>query len=51
MGYNLFIGFEARWLASNELTQYGFSQLFQEIVEKEFPNGGSYMGLKSAIGL
>jgi len=35
----------------NELTNYGFSELFQDIVKKEFPNAGNYMGLKSSIGL
>jgi len=35
----------------NELTNYGFSELFKDIVKKEFPNAGNYMGLKSEIGL
>ncbi len=34
-----------------ELTQKGFSETFQALVEQDFPNAGSYMGPKSAIGL
>ena len=42
---------DVKFIDINELTNYGFSELFQDIVKKEFPNAGNYMGLKSAIGL
>lgn len=35
----------------SELENYGFSKKFQEIVQNNFPNKGSYMGAKSNIGL
>lgn len=34
-----------------ELTAKGFSQRFQDLVMQDFPGAGSYMGLKSNIGL
>jgi ADP-ribose pyrophosphatase YjhB (NUDIX family) len=34
-----------------ELTKYGFSEKFKDIVLNEFPNSGSYVGLKENIGL
>lgn len=42
---------DVKFIEINELTRYGFSELFQDLVRKEFPNAGNYMGLKSAIGL
>jgi ADP-ribose pyrophosphatase YjhB (NUDIX family) len=35
----------------DQLESKGFSKKFQEIVSDNFPNKGSYMGLKSNIGL
>jgi mutator protein MutT len=34
-----------------ELTKYGFSEKFKDIILNEFPNSGSYVGLKENIGL
>lgn len=34
-----------------QLHTKGFSKKFQSLVENDFPNSGSYMGPKSAIGL
>jgi ADP-ribose pyrophosphatase YjhB (NUDIX family) len=42
---------DVKWVNINELSNYGFSEKFQEIVLKSFPDSGSYMGLKSTIGL
>lgn len=42
---------DVKFIEINELTNYGFSELFQDLVKKDFPNAGNYMGLKSAIGL
>ena len=42
---------DVKMININELTKYGFSELFQDIVEKGFPNAGNYMGSKTAIGL
>lgn len=42
---------DVKFIEISELTNYGFSELFQDLVKKEFPNAGNYMGLKSAIGL
>jgi hypothetical protein len=42
---------DVKMITINELTKYGFSELFQDIVEKGFPSAGNYMGMKSAIGL
>ncbi len=35
----------------SDLQNKGFSSKFQQIVENDFPQSGSYMGPKSAIGL
>jgi len=35
----------------SELKNKGFSEKFQQLVEDDFPDAGSYMGPKSAIGL
>ena len=43
--------YDVKMININELTKYGFSELFQDLVENAFPNAGNYMGLKSAIGL
>jgi ADP-ribose pyrophosphatase YjhB (NUDIX family) len=42
---------DVKFIDINELINYGFSELFQDIVKKEFPSAGNYMGLKSSIGL
>ena len=34
-----------------ELTEYGFSETFEQLVQDGFPEAGSYKGLKSMIGL
>ncbi|MGO4108481.1 NUDIX hydrolase [Paenibacillus sp. YAF4_2] len=34
-----------------ELTEYGFSEIFEQLVQDGFPEAGSYQGLKSNIGL
>jgi hypothetical protein len=34
-----------------KLAAYGFSENFMAIVQKGFPESGSYKGLKSNIGL
>lgn len=43
--------YDVKMIDINKLTEYGFSELFQDIVKRGFPNAGNYMGLKSAIGL
>lgn len=42
---------DVKFVNVTELTDYGFTDLFQEIVEASFPNAGNYMGPKSSIGL
>ncbi len=42
---------EVAFVPIAELTGKGFSQKFQNIVTSGFPDAGSYMGPKSAIGL
>ena len=39
------------FVSPDSLISYGFSQLFTNIVANSFPNSGTYMGLKSNIGL
>ena len=34
-----------------ELTEYGFTEKFKNIVENNYPLSGSYLGLKEKIGL
>lgn len=43
--------YDVKMVDINELTEYGFSEVFQDIVKNRFPNAGNYMGLKSSIGL
>jgi len=43
--------YDVKMVDIDELTNYGFTELFRDIVKREFPNAGNYMGLKSAIGL
>ena len=42
---------EARMVPVDSLTDYGFSERFQGIVEAGFPNSGTYQGAVSDIGL
>lgn len=35
----------------DDITKHGFSDVFQTLVQNNFPNKGSYPGPKSAIGL
>lgn len=42
---------EIRMVPVAELTEYGFSAAFAELVRGGFPDAGSYRGHKSAIGL
>lgn len=42
---------DVRMVYIKELTNYGFSEKFKDIVLNEFPNCGSYVGLKENIGL
>ncbi|WP_406242551.1 NUDIX hydrolase [Tissierella carlieri] len=42
---------DVKFIDIDDLTNYGFSELFQDIIKKGFPNAGNYMGEKSAIGL
>lgn len=43
--------YDVKMVEIDELTNYGFSELFRDIVKREFPNAGNYMGMKSTIGL
>jgi ADP-ribose pyrophosphatase YjhB (NUDIX family) len=43
--------YDVKFVDINEITQYGFSELFRNLVREGFPNSGTYMGFKSAIGL
>jgi len=42
---------DVRYVDFSNLTGLGFSEKFVSIVESDFPNAGSYMGLKENIGL
>lgn len=42
---------DVKFISVEDLIDYGFTELFQDIIMKEFPNAGNYMGMKSAIGL
>jgi len=43
--------YDVRMIPVEDLTSFDFSERFQQIVMQGFPNSGSYMGLKSEIGL
>lgn len=43
--------YDVRMVGINELTDYGFSDKFCDVVKDGFPGAGSYMGLKSEMGL
>lgn len=42
---------DVKFVDIDDLTNYGFSELFQNIIKKRFPNVGNYVRVKSAIGL
>ena len=42
---------DVRFVPINELSKYGFSEKFIELLKNNFPNAGTYMGDKSNIGL
>lgn len=42
---------DIRMVPVSELTEYGFSATFAELVRARFPDAGAYRGHKSAIGL
>ena len=42
---------DVRFIPIDELTEYGISEKFVEIIKNDFPNVGNYMGDKSNIGL
>lgn len=42
---------DVKFVPIAELTDYGFSPVFQNIVENNFPQKGNYMGDKENIGL
>ena len=42
---------DVRFIPIDELTEYGISEKFIEIIKNDFSNAGNYMGDKSNIGL
>ena len=42
---------DVRYIDFSKLADFGFSSKFIEILEKNFPNSGSYVGHKENIGL
>ena len=42
---------DVQFIPIDELTEYGISEKFVEIIKNNFPNAGNYMGDKSNIGL
>lgn len=42
---------DVQFIDVDDLTNYGFSELFKDIIKNGFPNAGNYMGMKSTIGL
>jgi ADP-ribose pyrophosphatase YjhB (NUDIX family) len=42
---------DVRMVYIKELTKYGFSEKFKDLVLDEFPGSGDYVGLKENIGL
>ena len=42
---------DVQFIPIDELTEYGISEKFIEIIKNDFPNAGNYMGDKSNIGL
>ncbi|MEN1934137.1 NUDIX hydrolase [Paenibacillus sp. 102] len=42
---------DVKMVPITELGDYHFSEIFAELIEKGFPNAGTYQGLKQNIGL
>ena len=42
---------DVRFVAFRDLPELGFSSKFVDILKRDFPSAGSYMGLKESIGL
>lgn len=42
---------DVRFVPIDELTEYGISEKFVELIKNDFPNAGNYLGDKSNIGL
>ena len=42
---------DVRFVPTSELTAHGFGPVFVELIRNGFPNAGSYVGHKRAIGL
>lgn len=42
---------DVKFVPIKELTQYGFSDKFIQIIQDDFPGAGNYMGDKANIGL
>lgn len=42
---------DVKMVPIKELTEYGFTEKFKNIVENNYPLSGSYLGLKEKIGL
>lgn len=42
---------DVRFIPIDELSEYGISEKFVELIKNDFPNAGNYMGDKSNIGL
>ena len=42
---------DVRFVKTSELSAYGFSPRFKDLVEQGFPDKGNYLGEKTAIGL
>ncbi len=43
--------YDVKMVEIKNLMEYGFSEKFKNIVQRGFPDAGSYMGTKSNIGL
>lgn len=43
--------YDVKMVAIDDLTNYGFSQKFVDIIKSDFEDAGNYMGLKKEIGL
>jgi len=43
--------YDVKMVPINDITEYGFTEKFKNIVKNNFPMSGSYAGLKREIGL
>lgn len=43
--------YDVRMIAIDNITEYGFTEKFQSLIQKDFPDSGRYAGLKKEIGL